>query len=194
MVRYVLRADAIVVLGCQIGPSGRPAPAAARRAAMGASAFFAGVAPRILVSGGRRWGSHVEARAIRRALVSAGVPAGAVIEELCSLSTYENAIFSAAILTHLGARRAAVVTCPWHMARALDSFRAAGVDALPLPSGIAEIPRARRLYLEVHEIVCGLLDARAMRRAEVLVESATRFAERAGLRPLRAEPAPEIDA
>jgi len=194
MVRSVLRADAIVVLGCQIGPSGRPAPAAARRAAMGARAFLAGVAPRVVVSGGRRWGSHIEARALRHSLVGAGVPAAAVIEELCSLSTYENAIFSAAVLGRLGARRAAVVTCPWHMARALESFRAAGVEALALPSGVAEIARPRRLYLELHEIVCGLFDARAMRRAEVLVESASRFAERGSPVPVRAGPALELDA
>ncbi len=161
MVRGMFRADAIVVLGCRIGPSGRPGLPAARRAATGASAYLAGVAPRIVVSGGRRWGSQIEARALGRAMVSAGVPAGAVVEELCSLSTFENAIFSAAVLAELGARRAAVVTCPWHMARALQSFRAAGVEALPLPTGVAEIPRLGRLYLEVHERVCTALDARA---------------------------------
>jgi uncharacterized SAM-binding protein YcdF (DUF218 family) len=193
MVQLVLRADAIVVLGCRIATSGQPAPSAARRAATGASAFFAGVAPRILVSGGRRWGSHVEARAMRRALLRAGVAAAAVTEELCSLSTYENAIFSAAILARLGAGRAAVVTCPWHMARALASFRAAGVDALPLPTGVAEIHFGRRVYLEAHEIVCSVLDARAMRRAEVLTESAARFARR-GEAPVRAEQALETEA
>jgi uncharacterized SAM-binding protein YcdF (DUF218 family) len=171
------RADAIVVLGCRIAPSGRPAAPAARRAATAASAFLAGVAPRIVVSGGRRWGSQIEARALRRAIEGAGVPAGAVVEELCSLSTYENAIFSAAVLARLGARRAAVVTCPWHMARALRNFRAAGVEALPYPTGVAEIPRVRRVYIEVREIVCSHLDARAMRRAEVLTDSASRFAQ-----------------
>ncbi len=193
--RGSFRADAIVVLGCRISPSGRPAPPAARRAVTGASAFFAGVAPRILVSGGRRWGSHVEARALRLALVRAGVPEEAVVEELCSLSTCENAVFSAAILARLGARRAAVVTCPWHMARAMSSFRAAGVDALPLPTALAEMSRPRRLYLEAHEVVCTALDARTMRRAEVLASSAAHFAQGMGV-PLDpdAGQAAEIDA
>ena len=180
MVRGMFRADAIVVLGCRIGPSGRPAAAAARRAATGASAYLAGVAPRVVVSGGRRWGSHIEARALGHAVTRAGVPAGAVVEELCSLSTHENAVFSAAILAGLGARRAAVVTCPWHMARALESFRAAGVDVLPVPTGVTEIPWARRIYLEAHERVCTALDARAMRRSDLLAEAAARFASRAG--------------
>lgn len=182
------RADAIVILGCRIETSGLPGPAAARRVAAGASAFFAGVAPVVVVSGGRRWGARSEARALRLALERAGVPASAVVEELCSLSTHENALCSAAVLRRLGAGRAAVATCPWHMARALADFRAAGLDAIPVPTGVAEMSRPRRIYLEIHELVCSALDARAMRRAEVLAESASRYA--AG----RAIPAPRIAA
>jgi uncharacterized SAM-binding protein YcdF (DUF218 family) len=170
------RADAIVVLGCRIAPSGSPAPPAARRAATAATAFLGGAAPWIVVSGGRRWGSHIEARAMARAILGAGVPASAVIEELCSLSTRENAVFSAAVLRRLGARRAAIVTCPWHMARALASFRAAGVDAIPLPTERPDLPPLSRLYLAAHEIVCRRLDARAMRHAGALAEAAARFA------------------
>jgi uncharacterized SAM-binding protein YcdF (DUF218 family) len=188
----VFAADAIVVLGCGIRPSGRPGPPAARRAASGASAYFAGVAPRILVSGGRRWGAHVEARVISARLVAAGVPRSAIIEELFSLSTSENAIFSAAALRGLSASgppdatgaqrppRAAVVTCPWHMARALACFRAAGVDAAPFPTGVADLSRVRRAYLELHEIVCRRLDMRAMARSRVLAASAAAFTARAG--------------
>jgi uncharacterized SAM-binding protein YcdF (DUF218 family) len=190
----VLVADAIVVLGCRIEPGGRPSPPAARRAAAGAGAFLAGVAPRIIVSGGRRWGACSEARVLQRTLVLAGVPAAAIIEELFSLSTQENAIFSAAILARFGARRAAVVTCPWHMARALADFRAAGVDAQPFPTGVTEIRRATRAYLEVHEIVCRRLDARAIPRAKVLVEAASRFYAGAAPAPGAAPRTMEIDA
>jgi uncharacterized SAM-binding protein YcdF (DUF218 family) len=169
-------ADAIVVLGCKVAPSGQLTPPAARRAAAAASAFHAGVAPYVIASGGRRWGSHAEARAFGRALARAGVPESAIVEELCSLSTYENAIFSAAMLRRLGARRAAVVTCPWHMARALDSFRAAGVDAFPIPTARGAIAFGRRVYLEVHEIVCRWFDAQAMARADVLAANASLLA------------------
>src|SRR5689334_13411682 len=98
MVCAVLRADAIVVLGCRILPTGRPSPPAARRAMAAARAYEQGVAPIIVASGGRRWGTHVEARVLRQELCRRGVPEAAVVEELCSLSTYENAIFSAAVL------------------------------------------------------------------------------------------------
>ena len=187
------RADAIVVLGCRISPSGRPGAPAARRAAAGASAFFAGVAPRIVVSGGRRWGAQIEARTLGAALVRAGVPEAAVIEELWSLSTHENAVCTAALLGRLGARRAAVVTCPWHMARALQCFRGAGVDAIPHPTGPAEMSPARRLYLELHEVMCSSFDARAMRRAEVLSTCAARHARGMSVPPLPAGQAVELE-
>jgi uncharacterized SAM-binding protein YcdF (DUF218 family) len=136
------------------------------------------------VSGGRRWGGHVEARVLQRTLVAAGVPRAAIHEELFSLSTQENAVFSAAILERLDARRAAVVTCPWHMARALANFRAAGVDAHPFPTGVAEMLRATRAYVELHEIVARRLDA--LRRTRVLVEAAARFEGGALMAPRQA--------
>jgi uncharacterized SAM-binding protein YcdF (DUF218 family) len=188
----VLVADAIVVLGCRIESSGRPSPAAARRAAVGASAYAAKVAPRIVVSGGRRWGAHIEARALQRTLVLAGVPRAAIHEELFSLSTLENAIFAAAILERLDARRAAVVTCPWHMARALANFRAAGVDAHPFPTGVVEMPRATRAYLELHEIVVRRFDA--LQPTRFLAEAAARFEGGAGKAPHRAPSAMETEA
>jgi uncharacterized SAM-binding protein YcdF (DUF218 family) len=167
-------ADAIVVLGGRITPSGRPAAPTARRVAAGASAFLAGLAPWIVVSGGRRWGSAVEARVMRVALEAAGVPTTAVIEELCSLSTHENAIFSAAILARLPARRVALVTCPWHLPRAVAAFRATGLGVVPFPAAHPTLSLPHRLYLEAHERVCSAFDARSRRRADVLTESAAR--------------------
>jgi uncharacterized SAM-binding protein YcdF (DUF218 family) len=188
----MLTADAIVVLGCRIEPSGRPAAAASRRAAAAASAFQSGVAPLVVASGGRRWDAHIEARAIRRRVIEAGVPAAAVLEELVSLSTRENAVCSAAILHGLGARRAAVVTCPWHMARALACFRRAGVEAVPFPTRLGDLSPGRRAYLQAHEAVCRGLDARAMATSGVLAASAARFAAWRG--PVAGGDALEVDA
>jgi uncharacterized SAM-binding protein YcdF (DUF218 family) len=147
-----------------------------------------------VVSGGRRWGAQSEARALGTALRQAGVPAAAVIEEHWSLSTHENAVCSAAILARLGARRAAVVTCPWHMARALQSFRDAGVDALPLPTRLAETSWLRHLYLELHEVVCASFDARAMRRTEVLAAAAAHQARGMRVPSLPGDETVEVDA
>jgi len=161
-------ADAIVVLGCRVLPSGRPTTAAARRAARAADGYFAGIAPCVVASGGRRWGALIEADMLRRELLRAGVPDSAVTRELWSLTTHENAIFSAELLRRLGAHRVAVVTCEWHIGRAIANFRAAGVDAWPLPSAGTRRGIVGRTYRFGHERICSWLDGRAMKRADAL--------------------------
>ncbi|AGP34101.1 hypothetical protein SCE1572_06085 [Sorangium cellulosum So0157-2] len=170
--RMPLHADAIVVLGCRMLPSGRPAAPGARRAARAAQAYRDGVAPWVIASGGRRWGAQIEARVLSAELLRAGVPARAILQDLWSLTTHENAIFSAALLRRMGARRAAIVTCPWHMARALQNFREVGIDACALPSPHVRAPMVARAWLRGHEVVSMWLDARAMRRRQILCESA----------------------
>lgn len=169
-------ADAIVVLGCRILTSGRPSAPAQRRAAAAAEAYHAGVAPLVIASGGRRWGAQIEASVLRAELLRLGVPRGAVVEELWSLSTFENAIFSAALLRRLGAQRAAVVTCPWHMPRAARNFTDAGIEVMALPTLAVRAGALQRAWRLGHELVCSELDARAMKRARVLAESMERRA------------------
>jgi uncharacterized SAM-binding protein YcdF (DUF218 family) len=170
------RVDAIVLLGCRIGPSGRPMLAATRRAETAARAYREGVASVIIVSGGRRWGAHAEATALTDELVRQGVPEAAITAELCSLSTHENAVFSAAILRRLGARTAAVVTCWWHVPRALENFRAAGVDAVGIPTDVRDLGPGGRAHVTTHEIVAGWFDAWARRRDAALRVAAERLA------------------
>ncbi|AUX20398.1 hypothetical protein SOCEGT47_008670 [Sorangium cellulosum] len=167
-----LHADAIVVLGCKVLPSGRPAAPGARRAATAARAYREGVAPRVVVSGGRRWGAQIEARVLSAELGRAGVPAAAIVQDLWSLTTHENAIFSAALLRRMGARRAVIVTCPWHMPRALQNFREVGIDASGLPAPAGRDRVVARAWQRGHEMVSTWLDARAMRRRRILCESA----------------------
>ena len=54
-----------------------------------------------------------------------------------SADTYQNAAFSAEMLRRAGVPSALLVTHPWHMARALWSFRAVGYPVVPaaLPTG-----------------------------------------------------------
>lgn len=163
-------ADAIVVLGCRVLPSGQLTTAAEGRASAAAAAYRAGVAPCVIASGGRRWGAQIEALALRDAMVTHGVPASAIVAELWSLTTYENAVFTAALLRKTGARNAVVVTCEWHVPRALMSFRAAGIEA-------SAWPRASRagFYDRCAEGFRRAYDARALRRTSVLAGSADSF-------------------
>ncbi len=157
-IRGAVIADAIVLLGCRIEPGGRPGPAARRRAARAAAAFRDGVASWVLASGGRRWDGVPEALALRDELARLGVPESAVAVELCSLSTFENARYSAPLLRERAARRVALVTCDWHMPRALASFRVVGVDAFGLAAPSAPLAPHRALARAARERVSWLVD------------------------------------
>lgn len=137
-----------------------------RRADWASVAFHAKLGRFVVPSGGRRWGEHVEADRTARYLEAGGVPEGMIFPELMSLTTAENAVFSAGVLARLGARRALVVTCDWHMSRALTCFRRAGVDALPLPVPAAPADLWTRLYRVGHETVSTRLDGWTLSRIE----------------------------
>lgn len=158
--------DAIVVLGCRVEPDGALSPTLRRRADWAKVAYDAGLGRWIVASGGRRWGEHVEADRVAEHLAHRGVPRGALFSELLSLTTAENALFAADTLHALGARRALVVTCEWHMARALACFRAVGVEALPLPVLPAPADLWTRVYRRGHEVVSSRLDDWALRRVQ----------------------------
>lgn len=144
--------DALVVLGCRIAPGDALTDAASRRVARASQAFAEGVAPRIIVSGGRRWTARAEAEVFAEALGGLGVPPSALVLELLSFSTAENARYTVALARELGYRRLGVVTCDFHLRRALAAFEAAGLPAQgfaartppsPLLDRIARVGRER---------------------------------------------------
>lgn len=126
--------EAIIVLGCRVGPAGQLSGAAARRVARAARAYHEGLAPRLILSGGRRWHGVPEAEAYRRALIALGVPDSALVRELCSLTTRENAHYSARLLARKPVSDLGVVTCDFHLPRALRCFRAEGLRPTGLPA------------------------------------------------------------
>jgi uncharacterized SAM-binding protein YcdF (DUF218 family) len=123
-----VRFDAIVLLGCPVRRT-PPAGAALRRVERAARAYREGLAGTLLVSGGRRWNGLVEADALADALVERGVPREALLRERKSRTTHENAVESARLLLPKGQTRVAVVSCDFHLRRALYCFRRAGFDA-----------------------------------------------------------------
>ncbi len=132
--------------GITAGPPTGPYPdlgAAADRVWHAARLYHAGKAPRLILSGGRMaWqGERLsEADALRRFLTDLGVPAATLLSEDRSRSTRENARYSAELLQAHGFRRVLLVTSALHMPRALATFRAAGVDAIPAPTDFEVLP------------------------------------------------------
>jgi len=127
-------ADLIVVFGGGMAPGGpiHPYPdlsAAADRVWHAARVYHAGLAPRILVSGGYYryqgdWPS--DAYSMRRFLHDLGVPDSAIVSDSLSTSSYENALHTNRIMTEQGWNSLILVTSALHMPRSMltmQSFR-----------------------------------------------------------------------
>jgi uncharacterized SAM-binding protein YcdF (DUF218 family) len=126
--------DVIVVLGCRVHLGGRPSGAARRRAERAALAWQELRPTCVIASGGRRWNGIAEADVLLSTLVARGVPRAAVVRELCSLSTLENAWYSAELMRAAGLLRPAIVTCDWHMPRAIACFERLGFEPTQVPA------------------------------------------------------------
>ncbi|MEL6555323.1 MAG: YdcF family protein, partial [Cyanobacteria bacterium J06621_11] len=102
-------------------------------------------APLILSSG------RVDAPMIAGQLIKkAKIPRSVVVQERCSLSTAENAEFTAAILLHRGLSKIILVTDSLHMLRSLLTFKSFGFEVIPYPVTIPADTGKRR-FIEFRE-------------------------------------------
>jgi uncharacterized SAM-binding protein YcdF (DUF218 family) len=119
----------------------------------------------VLVSGGWPEDAHDSLAGLMSTALQQDFRVPVQWREERSANTYENAAFSAEILREAGVRSAVIVTHPWHMARALWSFRAVGYPVIPavphqrgslrLTAG-SFLPQATALlgsYYALHELI-----------------------------------------
>lgn len=143
--------DAIVVLGCRIAQGGRPAGAALRRVKGAAAAYRAGLAPWVVASGGKCWHGVAEADAFRAALIQEQVPGDRVLTERTSMTTRSNANCVAELFRARQWRRAALVSCDWHLPRAERCFTEAGIECVLVPVASPTVSRFRRVLRGLRE-------------------------------------------
>jgi vancomycin permeability regulator SanA len=141
------QAPLIVVFGCQAYSFGAGTELRAR-ADHAAALYQAGVAPRVLASGGysaERWS---EPEAIRDELVTRGVPADAIELDHEGTSTRG----TLATLRHMGVYGAVAVSSAYHLPRIAAEARRQGVA---LTTSAAPRAGGRRRYLKqtVREVV-----------------------------------------
>jgi uncharacterized SAM-binding protein YcdF (DUF218 family) len=117
-----------------------------RRAREAARLYTEIGAPLVVASGGCAWGGVVEADAIQETLVAAGVPRSIIVRDRCSLSTSDNARYVARALEKRGYREALIVTCAWHMGRAVTLFRREGIVSHPHPVDEPPAPLRTRVW------------------------------------------------
>lgn len=77
--------------------------------------------------------TEAEAAAAGRMLEALGIPRDRMTIEDKSLTTWENAIFSAPLIDRKPGERWLLVTAGWHMPRAIGAFRKAGMDLEAFP-------------------------------------------------------------
>jgi uncharacterized SAM-binding protein YcdF (DUF218 family) len=110
--------DTIIVLGYPAYQDGTPRPEMRERVLEGVREYRAGVAPRIIVTGGSAHNQYVEAHVMAKLAEAQGVPADAVVEEGQAHDTIQNAYYSVQIMEAHGWHSAEVVSSPSHLRRA----------------------------------------------------------------------------
>jgi uncharacterized SAM-binding protein YcdF (DUF218 family) len=125
--------DALVVLGCRVR-GGALSHAALRRVERAAQAYAEEGALLVIASGGKLWEGHQECDVFAHGLLARGVPSERLLAETTSLTTLGNARGVAALLRDRPRARVGVVTCDWHVPRALTLFRRVGLPALGVPA------------------------------------------------------------
>ena len=142
-----------LILGAAVWPGGVPSPTLRRRTLHAAGLWHGGEVQALIACGGLGTHPPTEAEAMRRLLLSEGVPDAAIRIEGRSRNTHENILLARPLLADLGATEAVIVTDATHAPRARMIARRLGLRAsssspslrgshLPttLRQGLREIP------------------------------------------------------
>ncbi len=112
------RFDAIIVLGTLVDNDGNPSPELLARVTEGVREYERGVAPRLILTGGRDRNGFVEAQVMARTAMAEGIPLQAITEERQAKDTIQNGCYSMRIMEAHGWRSAEVVSSASHLPRA----------------------------------------------------------------------------
>ncbi len=147
-------AGAIVVLGAAQF-NGTPSPVYAARLDHAVALYLHGVAPYLVVTGGKAEGDRTtEAAAGRTYALARGVPQDHILVEGDGRTTLESLDGVAAILTAHGIHDAVFVSDPTHMLRVLRIAADLGLTAWgsPTPTSRIELDSSRKVDATVHEL------------------------------------------
>ena len=134
---------------------GRPSPVFAARLDHGVALYLAGVAPRLVVTGGKAVGDRTTEAAVGRAFaIERGVPPEAIVVEDQSRTTLESIRAVAGLLKADDAGTAIFVSDRPHMLRVLRMAADAGITAWGSPTRTSPIEGdlAGRVDATVHEL------------------------------------------
>jgi uncharacterized SAM-binding protein YcdF (DUF218 family) len=130
-------ADAIVVFAGGVGESGQAGGGYQERVAAAVDLYRAGHASHIVLSSGFRF-VFQEAEVMKNLAVANGVPADAILLEEAATNTRENVVLTGAILRERGWKHILLVSSPYHMKRALLTWRRSAPDVAVVPTPVAQ--------------------------------------------------------
>ena len=128
-------ADVIVVLGASVFADGTPSGILQDRLDDGIALYFAGVAPKIIMSGDNGTASYNEVKAMKQYAIAQGVPSQDIFCDHAGFSTYESMYRAKYVF---GCERIVVATQTYHLYRALWSAKSLGMQAEGVPSDYHE--------------------------------------------------------
>ena len=147
-------ADAIVVMGAA-QYDGRPSPVFAARLDHAIELYHDGVAPRLIVTGGKREGDRTtEAATARSYAIEHGVPENAILSEDASRTTLQSIRRVAALMRDKDIGSAVFVSDPSHMLRVLRMASDEGINGYGSPTRTSPLERdpVARVDAIVHEL------------------------------------------
>jgi uncharacterized SAM-binding protein YcdF (DUF218 family) len=147
-------ADVIVVMGAA-QYDGRPSPIFAARLDHAIALYHDGVAPGLIVTGGKAEGDRTtEAASARIYAVQHDVPDDAILSEDQSRTTLQSIRLVARLMRDEGLERAVFVSDPSHMLRVLRMASDEGITAFGSPTRTSPLERdpVRRVDAIVHEL------------------------------------------
>lgn len=144
--------DTIIVLGYPAKKDGTPRPEMRERVLEGVREYKAGVAPRIIMTGGAAHNDYIEADVMAALARAQGVPADAILEDRQAKDTIQNAYYSVQIMEGHGWHSAEVVSSDSHLRRASLIFAhfpiAWRMHAAPWPPEYGVFNRAAHEWYE----------------------------------------------
>ena len=140
-------ADAIVVLGASVFADGTPSGILQDRLDDGIALYFAGVAPKLIMSGDNGTESYNEVRVMKQYAIAQGVPSEDIFCDHAGFSTYESMYRAKYVF---GCQRIVVATQTYHLHRALWSAKSLGMQATGVPSDYHEYQK--QLQYDIREV------------------------------------------
>ncbi|MFR9749684.1 vancomycin high temperature exclusion protein [Nocardia sp. 004] len=118
-------AEVAIIPGAEVYASGEPSPYLAARLDIGRRLLESGKVKALLLTGDNGRSTYDEPTAMRRYLLSKGVPAAKIALDYAGFSTYESCVRAYRIF---GVRQAIVVTQDFSMPRVIALCRSAGIE------------------------------------------------------------------